>query len=67
MEDGRDDGGEGVEGYEQDGDPACGAEPGRGEDAQVEAEDGELSKVDGEFVEDLVEVEHLVFGWGVLV
>lgn len=60
LKDGDDDGGQGVGGDDNDAGPARAAEPGLGEDAQVEAEDGELGEVYGEFVEDLVEVEHLL-------
>ena len=61
-------GGGGVGEDDEDRAPAGAAEPGLREDAQIEAEDGELGEVYGEFVEDLVEVEHLcLYQWlGVL-
>ena len=62
LKDGGDDGSQGVGRDDNDAGPACVAEPGLGKDAQVEAEDGELGEVYGEFVEDLVEVEHLLLG-----
>ena len=60
LKDGGNDGGQGVGEDDNDAGPACAAEPGLGEDAQVEAEDGELGEIYGEFVEDLVEVKYLV-------
>ena len=59
LEDGGDDGGEGVGKDDDNAGQARAPEPGLREDAQIEAEDGELGQVDAEFVEDLVEVEHL--------
>ena len=63
LEDGGDDRGKAVSEDDDDAAPARAPEPWLREDAEVEAEDGELGQVDAEFVEDLVEVEHL-WRWG---
>jgi hypothetical protein len=59
LEDGGEDGGDGVAADNRSAGVAGDAEPALGEDSEVEEEDAELGEVDGEFVEDLVEVEHL--------
>ena len=59
LEDAGDDGSEGIGADDEDGAPAGTAEPGLGEDAQVEAKDGELGEVYGALVKDLIEVEQL--------
>lgn len=59
LEDGGEDGCNGVGGDDGKTAPAGAHKPGLGEDAEVEGQDREFGEVDGEFVEDLVEVEHL--------
>lgn len=49
----------GVCGDEREAAPTRPNKPRLDEDAEVKGEDREFGEVDGEFVEDLVEVEHL--------
>lgn len=63
LKDGSEDGGDGVAADDADAGVAGDAKPALREDTKVEEEDAQFCEVDGEFVEDLVEVEHLELGF----